>query len=189
MADISSLCLESILTLLQITRWRPRLTEFPNKVYSVDLDISTTFLLLTSLCLEVKERNLLSHVRLFATPYTVVYQALLPSMGFSRQEYWSGLPFPSPGHLANPGVEPGLPHCRQTLYRLSHLPLNVHVSQSSMSLCIIFLKDNSLLYNFSPHPFAIESLDWPLPLLSPHQAFLSQSFSVCVCVCVCMCLF
>ena len=39
----------------------------------------------------------LSHVRLFATPWTVVYQAP-PSMGFSRQEYWSGLPFPSPMH-------------------------------------------------------------------------------------------
>ena len=57
----------------------------------------------------------LSRVRLFATPWTVAYQAPL-SMGFSRQVYWSGLPFPSPGDLPNPG----LPHCRQTLYRLSH---------------------------------------------------------------------
>ena len=57
----------------------------------------------------------LSHVRLFATPWTVACPAPL-SMGFSRQEYWSGLPFPSPGDLPNPG----LPHCRQTLYRLSH---------------------------------------------------------------------
>ena len=40
----------------------------------------------------------LSHVRLFATPWTVAYQAP-PSMGFSRQEYWSVLPFPSPGDL------------------------------------------------------------------------------------------
>ena len=40
--------------------------------------------------------NSLSHVQLFATPWTVAYQAP-PSMGFSRQEYWSGLPFPSPG--------------------------------------------------------------------------------------------
>ena len=40
----------------------------------------------------------LSHVRLFATTLTVTYQAP-PSMGFSRQEYWSGLPFPSPGDL------------------------------------------------------------------------------------------
>ena len=37
-------------------------------------------------------------------------------MGFSRQEYWTGLPFPSPGDLPNPGIEPGSPHCRQTLY-------------------------------------------------------------------------
>ena len=47
----------------------------------------------------------LSHVRLFATPWTVAYQAPL-SVGFSRQEYWSGLPFPSPGALPNPGTEP-----------------------------------------------------------------------------------
>ena len=49
-----------------------------------------------------------SHVRLFATPWTVAYQAP-QSMGFSRQEYWSGLPFPSPGDLPNPGIEPGSP--------------------------------------------------------------------------------
>ena len=46
----------------------------------------------------------LSHVRLFATPWTIAYQAPL-SMGFSRQEYWSGFPFPSPGDLPNPGIE------------------------------------------------------------------------------------
>ena len=50
----------------------------------------------------------LSHVRLFVTQWTVAYQAP-PSMGFSRQEYWSGLPFPSPGDLSNPGIEPGSP--------------------------------------------------------------------------------
>ena len=61
----------------------------------------------------------LSHVRLFATPWTVAYQAPL-SIGFSRQQYWSGLPFPSPADLPNPGIKPGLQHCRQTLYRLSH---------------------------------------------------------------------
>ena len=52
--------------------------------------------------------KLLSYVRLFATPQTVTYQAP-PSMGFSRQEYWSGLPFSSPGDLPNPGIEPGSP--------------------------------------------------------------------------------
>ena len=40
--------------------------------------------------------------------------------GFSRQEYWSGLPFPSVGIFPNLGSNPGFPHCRQTLYRLSH---------------------------------------------------------------------
>ena len=49
--------------------------------------------------------KLLSCVRLFVTPWTVAHQAPL-SMGFSRQEYWSGLPFPSPGDLPNPGIEP-----------------------------------------------------------------------------------
>ena len=50
----------------------------------------------------------LSHVWLFVTPWTLAYQAP-SSMGFSRQEYWSRLPFPSPGNLPNPGIEPGSP--------------------------------------------------------------------------------
>ena len=50
----------------------------------------------------------LSHVRLFLTPWNVAYH-VPPSMGFSRQEYWSGLPFPSPGELPNPGIKPGSP--------------------------------------------------------------------------------
>ena len=49
--------------------------------------------------------KLLSCVQLFATPWTVDCQAPL-SMGFFRQEYWSGLPFPPPGDLPNPGIEP-----------------------------------------------------------------------------------
>ena len=54
------------------------------------------------------EMKLLSRVRLFATPWTVAYQ-VPPSVGFSRQEYWSGLPFPSPVDLPDPGTEPGSP--------------------------------------------------------------------------------
>ena len=50
----------------------------------------------------------LSRVRLFATPWTVAHQ-VPPSMGFSSKEYWSGLPFPSPGDLPDPGIEPGSP--------------------------------------------------------------------------------
>ena len=55
--------------------------------------------------------KLLSHVRLFATLWTVGHQAP-PSTGFPRQEYWSGLPFPSPGDLPNPGIEPRSPALR-----------------------------------------------------------------------------
>ena len=59
-----------------------------------------------------------------------------PSMGFSRQEYWTGLPFPFPGNFPTQGSNPGLPHCRQTLNRLSHqgighlLTWRVHLSVS-----------------------------------------------------------
>ena len=56
---------------------------------------------------KVKVKSL-SRVRLFVTPWTVACQAP-PSMGFSRQEYWSGLPFASPGDLPDPGIEPGSP--------------------------------------------------------------------------------
>ena len=55
---------------------------------------------------KVKVKSL-SHVRLFATPWAIAYQAL-PSMGFSRQEYWGGLPFPSPGDLQYSQLENSL---------------------------------------------------------------------------------
>ena len=72
-----------------------------------------------------------SRVQLFATPWTIVHQAPL-SMEFSRQEYWSGLPCPSPGGLPNPGIEPLAPalagrfltHCatwEALLYACTHM--------------------------------------------------------------------
>ena len=61
----------------------------------------------------------LSRVRLFATPWTVAYQAP-PSMGFSRQGYWSGFHFLLQGIFLTQGSNPGLPRCRQMLYPLSH---------------------------------------------------------------------
>ena len=63
------------------------------------------FHLITKVNVKVKS---LSCVPLFGTPWTVAHQAP-PSMEFSRHEYWSGLPFPSPGDLPNPGIEPGYP--------------------------------------------------------------------------------
>ena len=56
----------------------------------------------------MKKVKSLSHVRLFVTPWTIAHQ-VPPSMGFSRQEYWSGLSFPSPGDLPDPGIEPRSP--------------------------------------------------------------------------------
>ena len=57
--------------------------------------------------LEVKVKSL-SPVRLFATSWTVAYQSP-QSMEFPRQEYWNGLPFPSPGDLPDPEIKPGCP--------------------------------------------------------------------------------
>ena len=81
-----------------------------------------------------------------ATPWTVARQDPL-SMEFSRQEDWSGLPFPLSGDLPNPGIEPrsqtqvsnpGLPHCRQILYHLSHQgsPINGKEIQKRRDICI-----------------------------------------------------
>ena len=88
---------------------------------------------------KVKVKSI-SRVRLFATPWTVAYQDP-PSMGFSKQEYWSGLPFPSPRDLPDPGMHPSLSHCRQTLCRLSH--------QERISSGEILLKSSTLFLGFS----------------------------------------
>ena len=81
-------------------------------------------------CLQKSEKmKSFSYIRPFATLWTVIYQAL-PSMEFSRQEYWSRLSFPSQGDLSNPGIEPGSPTL-QTLYHLSH--------QGSPSVFICYL--------------------------------------------------
>ena len=80
---------------------------------------------------KVKVKSL-SRVRLFMTPWTVALQAP-PSMGFSRRKNWSGLPFPSPGDLPDPGIEPRSPALRadaltseppgkKTLYLLVRFP-------------------------------------------------------------------
>ena len=61
----------------------------------------------------------LSYVLFFATLWTVACQATL-SMGFSRQEYWSGLPFPPPEDLPNPGIEPTSPSLQADSLLLSH---------------------------------------------------------------------
>ena len=70
---------------------------------------------------------MLSHVLLFAIPRTVAHQAPL-SMGFPRQEYWSGLPFPPPGDLPHPGIKPVSPALAGGFFT-AEPPRNPQVSQ------------------------------------------------------------
>ena len=70
-----------------------------------DLKLNLHVILVPFNLIKVKS---VSHVQLFVTPWIVAYQAA-QSMEFSRQEYWSGLLFPSPGDLPNSGIEPGSP--------------------------------------------------------------------------------
>ena len=95
--------------------------------------------------------QLLSRVQLFATPWTVAHQASL-SMGFSRQEYWSGLPFPSPRDLPNPGIKPMSP---------------VSPALTGGFLCISFLKINSYLLEAGRHLVKITVSGKASPSCSP----------------------
>ena len=83
---------------------------------------------------KVKVKSL-SRVQLFVTPWTVAYQAPL-SMGFSRQQYWSRLPFPSPGDLPDPGIEPGSP-ALQTDALTSEPPGNIKHSSNTISCLVV----------------------------------------------------
>ena len=76
---------------------------------------------------------MLSHVQLFATPWTVAHQAPL-SMAFSRQEYWSGLPFPSPEDLPDPGIK-----LASLALQVDSLPLH-HLGSSQRDIKMIIHK-------------------------------------------------
>ena len=83
---------------------------------------------------------MLSYVRLFATPWTVAHQAPL-SMEFSRQQYWSGLPFPTPGDLPDPGIKlacppsPTLPVVFLPLHHLGSLGKSLNLAGLSFLIC------------------------------------------------------
>ena len=93
---------------------------------------------------------MLSCVQLFVTPRTVTHQATL-TMGFSRQAYWSGWPFPSPGELPDPGIKPGSPALKAYLpsvpQRKTKRPLNCRT-----------LKDNE--DSFSENQRPVENRDF-----------------------------
>ena len=99
--------------------------------------------------------KLLSHVWFFATPWTVAYKAPL-FMEFSRQEYWRGLPFPSPGDLP----DLGLPHCRQTLYCLTYQesPKNRQVKVSQLCPTLRDPMDSTVQHLIIPCPSLWQSL-------------------------------
>ena len=95
----------------------------------------------------VLEEVSLSRVRLFATPWKVAYQPLL-SIGFSRQAYWSGLPFPSPGDLPNPGIEPWSPALHTDALPLSHQGSPDTVLEADKSKRSSALSSKSPVYGF-----------------------------------------
>ena len=117
-----------------------------------------------------------SRLQLFETPWTIAYQVSL-FMGFSRQGYQSGLPFPSPEDLPNPGIEPRSPALqadalpsepsgKPKLELKTSLSLFITVSFTTLCTCSC-----SLILLFSRHNYA----------LSEHQA-LSRVGSVCFCL-------
>ena len=126
---------------------------------------------------KVKVKSL-SRVQLFVTPWTVTYQALR-SMGFSRQEYWSGLPFPSPGDLPNPGIEPRSPALQtDTLPSepLGKLRVNIQYLFFSFrrtspcvtlsgSICVSAGGPVSFLLWLSSIPLCVSTSSLPSPLL------------------------
>ena len=82
-------------------------------------------------CARARVLSLFRHVWLCATPWTVACQTPL-SMGFSRQEYWSGLPFPPPGDLPDPGTKPA---SLMSPALADSLPLNLQGSPGFFSPC------------------------------------------------------
>ena len=95
------------------------------------------------LCIQMSiesESEVASRIWLFATPWTAAYQGPL-SLGFSRQEYWSGLPFPSPGYLPNPGIE-------LQVSRIAVRRFTIWATREALQMSIPFL------FSFSPFPLA-----------------------------------
>ena len=86
----------------------------------------------------------LSHVQLFVTPWILALQAPL-SIGFSRKEYWSGLPFPLPGDLPDPGIEPMSSVSAGRFFTTSSTWEALIIIQIIFKLTLIFWKWNGLI--------------------------------------------
>ena len=105
-----------------------------------------------------------------ATPWTAACKAP-PEMEFSRQEYWSGLLFPSSGDLPDPGSEPGLLHCRKILYQLSYWgsPMLPMKSDRYIFCFSLLSAESALSLSFTVKSLAppSASLNWWSKLLTP----------------------
>ena len=114
-ADSLALCYLGSLILFHsddLSLWKKNVRKF--KWELIDEQVQTTIIIV---CILSMYTQLLSRVWLFATPWTVACQAPL-SMEFSRQEYWRGLPFPSPGDFPNSGTELASP-ALQTVFNIA----------------------------------------------------------------------
>ena len=136
----------------------------------------------------------LSRVWLFAAPWTVAHLASL-SMGFSRQEYWSGLPCPSPGDLPDPGIEPRSPESPAladslSLCHLGNKHLSVFLSEATQVHCTHTQQQ-------SPGQHLVRAAQGPPSICreTPHFNISPLSFPgdisllgtvCCLCVCVCV---
>ena len=100
-----------------------------------------------------------SCVQLFVTLWTIAHQALL-SVGFSRQEYWSGLPFPSPGDSPDPGIKPGSPALQAD--SLSFEPPGKPISYLKIHSCHVLLQDNFLSQESNLHFLRLLNCRWIL---------------------------
>ena len=117
--------------------------------------------------------RLLSRVPLFATPWAVARQAPL-SVGFPRQEYWSGLPFSSPGDLPDPGIEPV--SLVSPALAGGFFTISIHTRSHILCVCVLFflleydcftMLCYFLLYNEMNHPYVYMCL---LPLAPPSHS-------------------
>ena len=92
------------------------------------------------LCMHACVLSCFSHVQLFVTPWTAAHQAPL-SVEFPRQEYWRGLPFPSPGDLPNQGSNLCLLHCWWSLYHCTTREVNTS-AWAANGLCLLLQLDS-----------------------------------------------
>ena len=144
--------------------------------------------------------HVLSHVQIFVTPWTIACWALL-AIGFPRQEYWSGLPFPPPGGLPNPGIKPTYLVIsfigRPIFYDYRHLGSLQHITgankYSSSEWKNIWLPCSNNFYDFSKtSEYSTNSFTWPtrigpqtqfpilfllFPLHAPFVVIVVQSLS------------